>query len=65
VPVARLVPIESTSGSDFERLAVALREAREEAEVDMEAAERLIANPDEPAKIEQQPNPAKRPALNW
>jgi prevent-host-death family protein len=65
VPVARLVPIESTSGNDFERLAVALREAREEAELDMEAAERLIANPDESARIEQQPNPPKRPALNW
>jgi prevent-host-death family protein len=64
-PVARLVPIESSSGSDFERLAVALREAREEAELDMEAAERLIADPEEPAKTEHQPNFPKRPTLNW
>jgi len=65
VPVARIVPIESTSGSDFERLAVSLREARMEAEEDAAAVEKLIAAPAETPKAPQPPDPLKRPKLNW
>jgi prevent-host-death family protein len=65
VPVARIVPIEPTSGSDLERLAVSLREARLEAELDQEAVERLIAGPDESPKAPQPPERPKRPILNW
>lgn len=65
VPVARIVPIESTSGSDFERLAVSLREARSEPERDREAVERLIAGPDESPKTTPPQNHPRRPTLNW
>jgi prevent-host-death family protein len=65
VPVARIVPIESSSGADLEQLAVALRGAREEAELDQEAAEQLIAGPAEESKIAPSPRPTKRPVLNW
>jgi prevent-host-death family protein len=65
VPVARIVPVESTSGSDLERLAVALRGAREEAELDDEAAEKLIGKSEELLKLPAQPGPPKRPILNW
>jgi prevent-host-death family protein len=65
VPVARIVPVESTSGSDLERLAVSLREARIEAELDQEAVERLIAGPDQTPKTPQPPAQPKRPTLNW
>jgi prevent-host-death family protein len=64
VPVARMVPVESVSGTDLERLAVALREARSEEEIDKEAS-RLIAGPGEIRQIPQPPNPPKRPRLNW
>jgi prevent-host-death family protein len=63
VPVARIVPVGSTS-SEFERLAVALREAREEAALDQAAAVQLIGHPAEPKTTEPQ-NPPKRPMLNW
>jgi antitoxin (DNA-binding transcriptional repressor) of toxin-antitoxin stability system len=63
IPVARIVPVGSTS-SEFERLAVALREAREEAALDQEAAVQLIAHPAEPKAAEPQ-NPPRRPRLNW
>jgi prevent-host-death family protein len=65
VPVARIVPIEATSGSDFERLAVSLREARIEAEFDLEAVKKLIAGPDESPKTRQPQVLPKRPSLNW
>ena len=65
VPVARIVPIESTSGSDFERLAESLREARIEADLDQEAVERLIAGPSESPKTPQPQALPKRPTLNW
>ncbi len=65
IPVARIVPIESTSGSDFERLAMALREARGEAELDEEAAKRTIGGHEEVSKTPPLPNPPKRPTLNW
>jgi prevent-host-death family protein len=68
VPVARIVPVESASGADLERLAVALREAREEADQDHEAAERLIADPEEITRSQRPQSPtilAKRPTLNW
>jgi len=65
VPVARIVPIESASGADFEQLAAALRGAREEAELDEEAAERLIAGPAEESEIPRPPRQAKKPVLNW
>lgn len=65
VPVARIVPIESTSGTDLEQLAVALRGARIDAELDEEAAKKLIAGPDEVRKTQPPTNPPKRPTLNW
>jgi prevent-host-death family protein len=65
VPVARIVPIESSSGADLEQLAVALRGAREDAELDQEAAEQLIAGPAEESKIAPESRPTKRPVLNW
>ena len=65
VPVARIVPIESTSGSDLERLALSLREAREEAELDQESVERLIAGPVESPKTPLPQDRPKRPTLNW
>jgi len=65
VPVARIVPIESASGADLEQLAAALRGAREEAELDQEASEKLIAGPDEESKIAPSSIPIKRPVLNW
>ncbi len=65
VPVARIVPIESASGADLERLAVALRGAREDAELDQEAAEQLISGQDENPTIAPSPTSPKRPVLNW
>jgi prevent-host-death family protein len=68
VPVARIVPVQSSSGADLERLAVALREAREEADLDREAAERLIANPEGIAEDKHPQAPKispRRPTLNW
>lgn len=68
VPVARIVPVESSSGADLERLATALREAREEAELDREAAERLITSPEEVAESQPPQTPKtlpRRPTLNW
>ena len=65
VPVARIVPVVSTSGSDLERLAVSLREARIEAELDKEAVKRLIAGPNESPKTPQPQDQTKRPTLNW
>jgi prevent-host-death family protein len=65
VPVARIVPVESASGTDLERLAVALREAREEADLDEEEPLKLIAAAKEPREISPHPNPPKRNLLNW
>ena len=68
VPVARIVPVESASGAELERLAVALREAREEADQDQAAAESLIADREETNKRNHPQSPAiptKRPTLNW
>jgi prevent-host-death family protein len=65
VPVARIVPILSSSGSDLERLAVSLREARIEAELDQDAVETLIASPEETPKTQQPRVQPKRPNLNW
>lgn len=65
VPVARIVPAGSTFGSDLERLAASLREAREEAQLDEEAVEKLIANPVEPPRTPQTEIPPRRAILNW
>lgn len=65
IPVARIVPVESASGADLERLAVALREARDEAEQDEEAAEKLIADRDGDRKPASPASPPRRPILNW
>jgi prevent-host-death family protein len=51
VPVARIVPVDSAS-REFERLAVALREARQELTPDQDP-------------IKQTKELPKRPALNW
>lgn len=64
VPVARIVPAGSSS-SEFERLAVALREAREEAALDAEAAVKLIADVPEPESAPEPRNLVRRPTLNW
>jgi prevent-host-death family protein len=42
VPVARIVPIESTPEANPERSVAPLRKAREEAQLDRKAAETLI-----------------------
>ena len=68
VPVARIVPVESTSGTQLEQLAVALREARNEALLDEEEAAATGHDEAELPKNPQQsnlPNPPKRPILNW
>ena len=65
VPVARIVPVESTSGTDLERLAVALREARKEALEDEAQAAAMIRGPEEPSRIQQPSIPYKQPTLNW
>jgi prevent-host-death family protein len=65
IPVARIVPIESSFGTNLEQLAVALRGARVDAELDEEAAKKLIAGPDEVRKTSPPPSPLKRPTLNW
>ncbi len=70
IPVARIVPVESSSGSQFEQLAVALREARKDALLIEEEAleEEAAALPDEevePDKSPQPPSPPKRVLLNW
>jgi prevent-host-death family protein len=64
VPVARIVPVGSTS-SEFERLATALREAREEAALDQEAVVQLIAGPTVPDERQLAKNLPRRPTLNW
>jgi len=46
VPIARIVPIESTSGTDLEQLAAALREARDEVELDPEPGAVFLGGPD-------------------
>jgi len=65
VPVARIVPVESTSGADLERLAVALREARKEALEDEAQAASVIRDPEESSRIQQPSIPYKQPTLNW
>jgi len=65
VPVARIVPVESTSGTHLERLAVALREARNDALVDEKLAAAMFTDPEESSKIQQPSSPPRRPTLNW
>ena len=70
VPVARIVPVDSSSGTQLEQLAVALREARQEALFIEEEAfeEEAVAPPEEetePPKSSQPPSPTRRPLLNW
>jgi prevent-host-death family protein len=70
IPVARIVPVDSSSGTHLEQLAVALREARKEALFIEEAAfeEEAVAPPDEKAELpksSQPPSPTRRPLLNW
>ena len=68
IPVARIVPVDSSSGADLERLAVALREAREEAVLVQEDAEKLIGPREGTARNPQPSSPIqapRRPTLNW
>ena len=65
VPVARIVPVGSTGGSDLERLAVSLREARIEAKENEAAVEQLIGGSEDSKKSAQPTNLPKRPTLNW
>ena len=65
VPVARIVPVEASSGAELERLAAALREARSEALEDERQAAEMFANPEEPPKNQQPSISPKRPTLNW
>jgi prevent-host-death family protein len=65
VPVARIVPVEASSGAELERLAAALREARSEALEDERLAAEMFANSEEPPKNQQPSISPKRPTLNW
>ena len=53
VPVARIVPVGSIPGADLEQLAVALRDAREEADLEAEEAASTPRDLEEPRKISQ------------
>ncbi len=65
VPVARIVPVGSIPGTDLEQLAAALREAREEVDLEQEEAAAMSREVEEPRKISPPPLPPKRPRLNW
>jgi prevent-host-death family protein len=65
VPVARIVPVEASSGADLERLATALREARSEALEDDRIAVEMFPDPGEPPRIQQPSTSPKRLRLNW
>jgi len=65
VPVARIVPVESTSGANLERLALALREARNEALEDEAQATEVVRGPEDSSRIQQSSIPYKQPTLNW
>jgi len=65
IPVARIVPVESTSGAQLEQLAVALREARKEALLDEEEAAATVHGQEELSQNPQPSNLPKRPILNW
>ena len=65
VPVARIVPVGSIPGADLEQFAVALREVREEADLEKGEAAAMSREVEEPGKISPAPIPPKRPALNW
>jgi prevent-host-death family protein len=65
VPVARIVPVGSIPSADLEQLAVALREAREEADIEQEEAAAIPREVEEPRKISPPPSPPKRRTLNW
>ncbi|HEV2485994.1 MAG TPA: hypothetical protein VGT08_10710 [Terracidiphilus sp.] len=65
VPVARIVPVGSIPGAEMEQLALALREAREEADLELEEAAEIPRDAEEPRKISPPPIPPKRPTLNW
>jgi len=65
IPVARIVPVESTSGADLEQLAVALREARGEVHLDAAAATAAPSELEVASKTLQPPNLLKRQKLNW
>ncbi len=70
IPVARIVPVDSSSGVQLEQLAVALREARQEALLiaDETLEEQTPApprEPTEPPKNLQPTSPPRRSLLNW
>src|SRR5450631_1493706 len=65
VPVARIVPVASIPGADMEQLAVALREARGEADLELEEAAASPRDAEEPPKTSPQSSAPKRPMLNW
>jgi prevent-host-death family protein len=66
VPVARIVPVQSTSGADLEQLASALRAARTNVHPDAEASAATPLHMEEPRAISRPltDRPA-RPRLNW
>jgi prevent-host-death family protein len=65
VPVARIVPVESTSGADLEQLAVKLHESRDEAPEDEKQSAVPVDSSEESSKIQQPSSSFKRPRLNW
>jgi prevent-host-death family protein len=70
IPVARIVPVDSSSGAQLEQLAVALREARKSALfIEEDAIEEQAAAPPhepiEPPESPPPPSPPKRSLLNW
>ena len=65
VPVARVVPVEATSGAGLERLAVALCEARNEMPEGEKEAAAMFPGHEQTNRIQEPSGPRKRPALNW
>ena len=65
VPVARIVPVDSSSGMQLEQLAVALRQARQDAFLDDEEAAAPQSEPEEHRAIHPTPRVPKPPLLNW
>lgn len=68
VPVARIVPVEPSFSSDFEQLAITLRQTRNAAYQHAEDAEQPsepAANEPEATQIHEPAKPPRRPNLNW
>lgn len=65
VPVARIVPVESPLGVQWEGLAIALRGARTEVPQGEIQVREVLPDSEKPEGVAQPSNPPRRPALNW